>query len=177
VILRNKQQRRSGTAAVEFAVCAPFLFMMMMGMLELGRACMVKEILTDAGRKACRTGVYQGQTDAQVVQDCLNILNDNFGTTTANLCTITIQVAAGPSPRGTGVPWTSSTPSVTWVTSTVYSSGAYTTQNDYLSTLVKRGDAILVKVSAPVSKVGWVYGWFLPNADIESEYVVMMRQG
>lgn len=39
---------RRAVAAVEFAVLAPFLFLLAMGAFEVGRAIMVRQVLSDA---------------------------------------------------------------------------------------------------------------------------------
>lgn len=47
---------------------APVLFAMVLGMIEIGRACMVTELLTEAARLACRQSVLEG-TSATTVQN------------------------------------------------------------------------------------------------------------
>jgi Flp pilus assembly protein TadG len=159
----NQARRRSGSSAVELAVMMPLLGMLLVGMLELGRGVMVKWALTDAARKGCRTAILPGQTDAQTRADATNILTDNFSATAVANATIVIRQASGPA---NDQPWTSANP--TWSTS---SSGSD------LVVSANRGDAISVKVSIKVADTGWIYGWFLPASDIESEMVVMLKQG
>ena len=60
---------RKGTAAVEFALVAPLLCVMILGMLEIGRALQVQQALTNAVREGCRgycdnttTVTFNGQT-------------------------------------------------------------------------------------------------------------------
>jgi Flp pilus assembly protein TadG len=48
------RSRRKGVAAVEFALVAPLLCMMVLGMVEIGRAVQVKMALTNAVREGCR---------------------------------------------------------------------------------------------------------------------------
>jgi Flp pilus assembly protein TadG len=138
--------------------------MMIIGMLELGRGIMVKEVLTDAARKACRTAAYPGQTFANADSDARDILKDNFGATvsTSSNTKVTVQVAAN-----SGV-WTARP--TNWNTA---SSGS-----DYVAS-ANQGDLIWVSVSVRVDDVGWVFGWFLSRAvtDIESENCYMVRQG
>jgi Flp pilus assembly protein TadG len=71
------QGKRSGAAAVEFAFIAPVILFMIAGALEFSRAIMVKEILHDAARKACRTGIRTDRSNTDVTNDVTNILNDN----------------------------------------------------------------------------------------------------
>jgi Flp pilus assembly protein TadG len=71
-------KRRRGASLVEFAFVAPILFVMVLAMIELGRACMVKELLTEAARQACRQSVLEG-TSASTVQDTATTYLTNVG--------------------------------------------------------------------------------------------------
>ena len=57
---RRVCQRRLGAAAVEFAIVAPIFFLMIFGMLELGRAVMVQQVITNASREGARIAVLDG---------------------------------------------------------------------------------------------------------------------
>jgi Flp pilus assembly protein TadG len=50
----NLQTKRRGVAAVEFALVAPLLCMAFLGMIEVGRAIQVQQVLTNAVREGCR---------------------------------------------------------------------------------------------------------------------------
>jgi Flp pilus assembly protein TadG len=52
--------QRAGVAAVEFAVIAPLLFLVVLGIIEFGRAMMTLEVLNNAARSGCRVGVLSG---------------------------------------------------------------------------------------------------------------------
>ncbi len=56
---RRRRSRfvRRGIAATEFAVIAPFLGILILGMFELARGIMVKQMLNDAARRACRVAI------------------------------------------------------------------------------------------------------------------------
>src|SRR5947209_283568 len=54
--------RRWGAAAVEFAIVAPLLVSLVLGLIEFGRVLMVEQILTNAAREGCRTAVLDGST-------------------------------------------------------------------------------------------------------------------
>jgi Flp pilus assembly pilin Flp len=69
--------RRSGVAAAEFALLAPFLVFVIIGVVENARGIMMKQMLNDAARKACRTGVLPGKTNSDITSDVNNILSDN----------------------------------------------------------------------------------------------------
>ena len=96
---------RKGTAAVEFALVAPLLCIMILGMLEMGRALQVQQALTNAVREGCR-GYCDNPTTVQLggqgpsyttntpayaialVQYSLE--NANVGITTSNIGSVTV---------------------------------------------------------------------------------------
>ncbi len=63
---RDKQSRR-GVATVEFAIVAPLFFMLVLGCIELGRALMVQQILTNASRTGARDAVTLSGTEASAI--------------------------------------------------------------------------------------------------------------
>ncbi len=72
---RRCRRIRQGAAAVEFAVVAPIFFLLVLGMIEFGRAIMVQQVLTNASREGARTGVLDSTTPTaslvkQKVVDC-----------------------------------------------------------------------------------------------------------
>lgn len=73
-LLQRHAPGRKGTAAVEFAIVAPAFFIIVLGMVEVGRACMVNEILTEAARQACRQGVLEGTSSATIKQAAVDYL-------------------------------------------------------------------------------------------------------
>jgi Flp pilus assembly protein TadG len=151
------QQGRRGAAVVEFAILAPFLVSLIIGMCELGRAVMVKDILTNSARMGCRTGATLGKGYQDIISDVDAILTaSNISTTYA---TITIQTAAY-----TG---TSTTPS--WASFTTVTSSTAYNPNPL--------DKISVKVSIPVADVLWFSPYFMSSTSIESELMIMLRQG
>jgi Flp pilus assembly protein TadG len=70
----RRRSSRPGTAATEFAVVAVAFFIIILGIFELGRAFMVKHLLTNAARQACRTGVLQGRSSSQISTVAVNAL-------------------------------------------------------------------------------------------------------
>ena len=62
---RRSQRVRPGAAAVEFALVAPLLVMLVLGMIEFGRMMMVEQILTNAAREGARKAVLPGVTKTQ----------------------------------------------------------------------------------------------------------------
>src|SRR5205085_9242406 len=141
----------------EFAVVAPFVGVLIMGMCEMGRAVMVKETLTNAARKACRTGVMPGKTYQSIIDDATNILADNNISSTH--VTITVQVATY-----SGTSTTTSWNSLTTVTSAnSFKPGAL--------------DQVSVKIAIPIKDVLWFTPQFVPKTSVESETLIMLRQG
>jgi Flp pilus assembly protein TadG len=136
----GRPPRRAAKAVVEFALLLPFFAALIVGMLEMGRAIIVKEILSDAAQKGCRTGALAGKSNTDVTADVNNILSTDkniSGTTTTIL-----------------------------VNGQAADVGSATT-----------GDQISVKVSVPFANATWTTTFFLSGQTIESEAVVMMKQG
>ena len=66
--LRKRPTKHTrGSAAVEFAVISPVLFLFLFGTIEFGRLLMVEQCLTNAAREGARLAVLQGATSGQVV--------------------------------------------------------------------------------------------------------------
>ncbi len=72
---RSCRKKRLGVAAVEFAVVAPLFFLLLLGMIEIGRMVMVQQIITNASREGARIGVLDGATTANVVNTVNSFLN------------------------------------------------------------------------------------------------------
>ena len=137
--MRTRRRRRRAVAAVEFAFVLPVLATMMLGMLEMGRAILVKETLSNAAQQAARTGSHPGTASSQVTAEV-----------------DTVMTAAG----------------FTGYTVTIL-------VNDVSADVLtaKQYDKVSVKVAIPTAQVFWVSTIFLSSTTIESETVVMMRQG
>src|SRR5207248_5778964 len=81
---------RCGLAAVEFALIAPVFVFLAIGMIEMARGMMVKEVLTDAARKGARTGILPYTDNTAIQNDVNNVLNSN--SIPAAYATVVIQV-------------------------------------------------------------------------------------
>lgn len=57
---------RQGAAAVEFALTAPVLVLLVFGTIEMGRAMMVQHLLGNAARDGARSAMLEGPTADQV---------------------------------------------------------------------------------------------------------------
>jgi Flp pilus assembly protein TadG len=86
----GKAEKRHGFAAVEFAMVAPLLAILITGMLELNRGIMAKAYLSDAARKGARTGIQRDKASADIIADATNIMGD-MGVPTGNVVvTVTV---------------------------------------------------------------------------------------
>jgi Flp pilus assembly protein TadG len=124
--VRRPVRRRRGVAAVEFAVVASLLFMLLLGIIEIGRAMMVLEMLNNAARSGARMGTLQGSANTDVTSAVTNALaNAGFsGTSTAvsvNGATANVNTAVA----GDSVTVTVSVPynNVTWLPTSMFLAG------------------------------------------------------
>lgn len=58
--------RRKGAQMVEFAIVGPILFLMLLGIFELGRGLMVTELLMAGARAGARVGIIPGKSSTDV---------------------------------------------------------------------------------------------------------------
>ncbi len=87
--LRSRRIRRAA-AAVEMAVVSPFLFAILLGTIEFGRAIMVSNLLTSTAREGARIAIVPGGSNSDVT----TLINSNLssvGILPAN-ATTTVQV-------------------------------------------------------------------------------------
>lgn len=84
----RRSARRSGAALVEFAIVTPVLLVLVLGMIEIGRAVMVTEVLTYAARMGARTGAISSGSTAGAKAAANTVLSDS-GITSA---TVTVYV-------------------------------------------------------------------------------------
>lgn len=92
---RAKKDRRPGAVVVEFALVVPLFVGFALGMIELSRGIMVKQILSDAARRACRAGTLAGSTNSTLTADIVTTLQDNNLNTNRVGITILINGQAG----------------------------------------------------------------------------------
>jgi Flp pilus assembly protein TadG len=148
---------RAGAAALEFAVIVPFLATVLVGMVELSRAVMAKEVLTNASRRGAATGIKAGKTytDIQNAVDDILSTDGQLPATIANgKAHLVVTVAT----------WNSATS--TYGTDTVVDSSTFA-PNQY--------DKVSVKVWANASDCNLLFLNYM-SGKIEGEWVVMMKQ-
>jgi Flp pilus assembly protein TadG len=91
-----KKQRR-GVAAVEFALVAPLMFLVVLAIMEFGRAMMVGEILNTAARSGCRAGTVAGSANnsvTTVIGQCLPSVSGSTTTIQVNGKSVDVSTAA-----------------------------------------------------------------------------------
>jgi Flp pilus assembly protein TadG len=66
---------RRGTAAVEFAMTAPVLFLLLFGALEFSRANMLRHTIAEAAYEGARRGIVPGATADEVRGAATGILS------------------------------------------------------------------------------------------------------
>lgn len=64
---KNHARATVGAATVEFAVVAPLMVMLTMGMMELGRVTMVKQMFVNASREGARLAVLPSAITENVI--------------------------------------------------------------------------------------------------------------
>ena len=63
----KRNRKRRGVAAVEFAMVAPVFFLLVIGIVEIGRAMMVQQVLINASRVGARRAVTLSSTEQAVI--------------------------------------------------------------------------------------------------------------
>jgi hypothetical protein len=87
---RPCRRNRQGAAVVEFAVVAPVFFLVVLGMIEIGRAIMVEQVLTNASREGARVAVLDGATAADVKEKVVDYMKSGgLSAATTDMVSIT----------------------------------------------------------------------------------------
>jgi Flp pilus assembly protein TadG len=66
---RGPGKRRRGASAVELALVAPFVFMLLFGSFEFARVMTVKQALTNAARVSCRKASLANTNDVEMARE------------------------------------------------------------------------------------------------------------
>jgi Flp pilus assembly protein TadG len=78
------------------ALVLPIFFMVVLGIVEFGRAMMVGQMVTNAAREGTRMGIIDGETNATVTAWIESFLNDSINVAAADVTvTITVDPATG----------------------------------------------------------------------------------
>ena len=82
----SRPRNRRGVAAVEFAVVAPFLILLIFGIIEFGRAIMVQQVLTNASREGTRRAILEEVTASEVT----TVVSDYLANSSIAGATVTV---------------------------------------------------------------------------------------
>jgi Flp pilus assembly protein TadG len=92
----STQRRRRGAALVEMALVLPIFMMVVLGIIEFGRALWVGNMVTNAAREGARSAVLDGSSNAAVRTEIQSFLTASLGIpSSAVTTTITITPATG----------------------------------------------------------------------------------
>jgi Flp pilus assembly protein TadG len=147
--------RRIGAAAVEFAVIAPVMFMLVLGIIEVGRALMVVHLLSDVARESARYAVVtegSNKTTSNVQTYATNRLA-NYGITTTNTPVVYVNDSSADLSTTTGPSQQSGSSNY----------GRYS-----------NGTEVTVKVQVQVSEVTWLpySNYLLGSATLSAQYTL-----
>ena len=95
IVQRNRRTQRSGAAVIEFAVCAPLLFLLILGLFEVGRYINAGEIATAASRFGAREATVAGANVASVTSRTQTYLQSSGIKPSAATITIESEAVAG----------------------------------------------------------------------------------
>lgn len=118
---RRRSKRRMGAALVEFALVAPLMILFTMGLIDIGRMTMVKQLLVTASREGARQASLPAATASNVQADVLQMLN-NSGVT-GNVVISPSNLATAASGTTVTVTVSADANSVSWMGSSMFMSG------------------------------------------------------
>jgi hypothetical protein len=133
----NDLRRRQGAALVEMALILPLFLLIVLGIIEFGRAMMVGQIVTNAARHGTRQAVLDGSTNAEIEDEIRQFMQEAVGSDPADV-SVTIEVEPYP--------------------------GNPDPANDLSAALPK--DTCRIQVRIPYSEVGYITGRFLQSAQL-----------
>ncbi|MEZ6061460.1 MAG: TadE/TadG family type IV pilus assembly protein [Planctomycetaceae bacterium] len=79
------QSSRTGAAVVEFAIIIPIFLILVLGIIEFGRAMSVGQMVTNASREGCRQAILDGSSSTAVEAYVDNFLSGALGVTAADV--------------------------------------------------------------------------------------------
>ena len=95
----TKKRARTGATAVEFALIAPAIFLLVLGLLEWSRFEMIRQVSSTAAFAAARAGTLPGATESEMEERADAILavyaistSTRVGTLTDDEASISIQI-------------------------------------------------------------------------------------
>lgn len=136
---RAKKDVRRGSALVEVAVCFPVFLLILIGIIEFGRAMSVNQLLNSAARIGCRAAILDGSSNTSVSNTVKQHVSSTVGCSQSDVA-VTITIKSG-------------------------ANGA-TVAN--LSS-AKTSDVIEIDVAVPYANVSWAVTRWLSTASVRGE--------
>ncbi len=135
---RRGRAARRGVATVEFALVAPVFFMIVIGVIEVGRAVNVQQLLTNASREGARVAGNDSTTSLSTVQAAV----DNYlsGTGVSGATTTVSPIALADVSAGQPVTVTVSVP---------YSQACWTPSPWFLGDKVLAATSVMTRQPSP----------------------------
>ncbi len=91
-----RQTKRRGAAMVEMAIVLPIFFLVVLGIVEFGRAMMVSQLVTNSAREATRLAIIDGQTNTTVTTWVKDFMSTTVGVAASDVTVaITVTPAEG----------------------------------------------------------------------------------
>lgn len=91
----TRPDERRGAAMVEMAVVLPVFFLVVLGILEFGRAMMTTQIISNATREGARRAILNGSTNAAVTSEVRDFISETCRVDGSNV-TVDISIEPGP---------------------------------------------------------------------------------
>jgi Flp pilus assembly protein TadG len=97
---RPDKPTRRGAVIVEMALAMPVFLMVVLGIIEFGRAMMVSQLLTNGAREGARLAILTGSTNTQVAQSVKDFLqaSANVSPGDVNVSIAVVPAAGNPNP-------------------------------------------------------------------------------
>jgi Flp pilus assembly protein TadG len=124
---------------VEVAVCFPVFLLILIGIIEFGRAMSVNQLLNSGARIGCRAAILDGSTNTAVSNIVKQHVSSTVGCNESNV-TVTITITSG----------------TTGATVSTLSAA-------------KTSDVIEIDVAVPFANVSWAVTRWLSSASVRGE--------
>jgi Flp pilus assembly protein TadG len=141
---RKTPRRRSGAAAVEFALCLPLLMILLLGLWEVGRLIQLQQILSNAAREGARIAAQGITINSKSTPTQIRVYSGTPG----------VQQTVVDYLNQAGVPMTTANTTVTFA----YLTGDTTLTEPYQAS---KGQQFKVTVTIPVSTLRWSFATLL----------------
>lgn len=135
----NTQADRRGSAMVEVAVCFPVFLLIILGVIEFGRAMSVNQLLNSAARIGCRAAVLDGSSNSAVSTAVKSHVASTVG---CNSSSVTVTITTTNGTTGAAISDVSS---------------------------AQTGDVIRIGVAVPFSSVSWAVARYLSTSSVKGE--------